>query len=128
MSDPSGGGVLHLVSEQKVTRLGKSFQKPSEIIFKTFTKKHFSKKSFVLRKVYSPKPYALSFDSLLESLLSFFFTIVYRHTTHVGGQSSAQPPSIAAVVPSATNLISSFVGLPCDGGSFRETCQQAIQG
>ena len=24
-SDPSGGGVLHVVSEQKVTRLGKSF-------------------------------------------------------------------------------------------------------
>ena len=24
-SDPSGGGVLHLVLEQKVTRLGKSF-------------------------------------------------------------------------------------------------------
>ena len=26
VSDPGGGGVLHLVSEQKVTRLGKSFK------------------------------------------------------------------------------------------------------
>ena len=106
---------------------GQKFIKPFEIIFKTIYKEAFFKKSFILRKAYSPKPYALSFNSLLESLLSFFLTIICRHATHVGGQSSVQPPSVAAVVLLATNLISSFVGLPCDRGSFRETCQQAIQ-
>ena len=45
-SDPSGGGELHLVSEQKVTRLGKVFKDLLKIIWKTVYKEAFFKKIF----------------------------------------------------------------------------------
>ena len=62
------------------------------------------------------------------NLIATWFRRHDETTVFVEGQRSAQLPSVAAVVPSASNLISRFVELPCDGGSFRESCQQTIQG
>ena len=54
-SDPSGGGVLHLVSEHMVYEKGQKVFKTFEKLFSKPSIKYFPKKSLVILKGYSPK-------------------------------------------------------------------------
>ena len=61
MSDLNGGGVLHLVSELKVTRLGKVFENYFQ---KGFGKEVFSKIKLILKNMI-PKSHISFFQSFL---------------------------------------------------------------
>ena len=83
VSDPGGGGLLHLASEQKVTRLGKSF-KTFWKLFENRLQRSIFQEKFVL-KGYSPK--AISIILCFLDWISFPFF----------------PPPVVTVVWTATN-------------------------
>ena len=69
MSDLNGGGVLHLVSELKVTGFEKRIFE--NYFQKGFEKEVFSKVKLILRNIV-PEAIYLSFDPLFESLFPSF--------------------------------------------------------
>ena len=87
MSDLNGGGVLHLVSELKVTRLGKVFENYFQ---KGFKKELFSKVKLIFEKHNPQKPYiyllilCLNLCFLLSPGLPAFWEVTSSRHDSVG--------------------------------------------
>ena len=80
MSDINGRGVLHVVSEMKVTRADMNFEKL--FFISTFIKKHvlrkvFSREKLILESI-TPRAIYLSFGSFVLNL-SFFVSACLKH-------------------------------------------------